>query len=207
MANRLRDLRLAKGWSQDDLARRAGTSNQMISMLERGKRGLSLAWMQRLAKALGCEPADLLPVPDGGPVLPGLANDLPVLGTAAGNVSGAFQLAEGAPIGHVRRPPGVAPASRVYAVYVVGDSMSPEHRDGDLRFADPERPVAIGDSVIVQTRNFPGDPVQAYIKHLKSRDEEWLLLGQINPPGEIRISARTVTAVHRILSVNELFAV
>jgi phage repressor protein C with HTH and peptisase S24 domain len=152
-------------------------------------------------------PKDLLPTPDGDPTFPGLPEDLPVLGTAAGSVAGAFQLADGEAIGHVRRPPGVERRAGVYAIYVVGDSMSPEHRSGDLRFVDPDRDVRIGDSVIVQTCNFPGDTVQAYIKYLKARDDDWLLLGQLNPLGEMRVAPTVVTAVHRILTMNELFGV
>tara|TARA_B110000037_G_scaffold180284_1_gene206845 strand:- start:207 stop:338 length:132 start_codon:yes stop_codon:yes gene_type:complete len=35
--------------------------------------------------------------------------------------------------------------------------MSPEHQDGDLRFAYPSAQARIGGSVIVQTQNHPQD--------------------------------------------------
>mgnify|MGYP003394607186 CR=1 FL=1 len=60
----LKELRAARGWSQEELASRAGTSNQMIGMLERNERRMSTHWMERLAAALECHPLDLL---DGGP--------------------------------------------------------------------------------------------------------------------------------------------
>jgi len=207
MPNQIKYLRKSKGWSQAELAERAGTTNQMISMLELGKRGLTLRWMERLGKAFGCQPAELLPKPVNASPFDMFPENLPVLGTAAGSLSGAFQLDDNNPIGHVRRPPGVAEHSNVYAIYVVGDSMCPEHRNGELRFVDPDRQPRIGDSVIVQTENFPGDTVQTFIKHLKTKGSEGLLLGQLNPVGEIRIANHVVRSVHRILSLNELFGV
>jgi transcriptional regulator with XRE-family HTH domain len=205
MPNQIKDLRKTRGWSQDELAHRSGTTNQMISMLERDKRGLTVHWMERLANALGCLPADLLAKPDGPTPFGDLPENLPVLGTAAGASSGAFQLDHDNPIGFVRRPPGISGTSNVYAIYVVGGSMSPEHRNGELRFVDPDRKPRIGDSVIVQTQNFPGDSVQTYIKHLKDETPDWLLLGQLNPIGEIRVAPGVVRAIHRILNMNELF--
>lgn len=155
MDNRIKEYRKSRGWSQDDLARRAGTSNQMISMLERGKRGLTLQWMERIANALECPVTDLFAPAEGSSPFSQLPQNLPVLGTAAGSVSGSFQLLDKKPVGFVKRPPGIAPHSDVYAVYITGDSMSPEHRNRDLRFTDPGAEARIGDSVIVQTQNHP----------------------------------------------------
>ncbi|MCA0211411.1 MAG: helix-turn-helix transcriptional regulator [Proteobacteria bacterium] len=62
--NRIRELRLAKGWSQDRLAEEVGCSKMQISGLERGRPKLDLEWMRRLAVPLGVTPADLLPVDD-----------------------------------------------------------------------------------------------------------------------------------------------
>lgn len=62
--NRIRELRLAKGWSQQRLADEVGCSKMEISGLERGRPKLNLEWMRRVAPALGVTPADLLPVDD-----------------------------------------------------------------------------------------------------------------------------------------------
>jgi len=62
--NRIRELRLAKGWSQQQLADEVGCSKMQISGLERGKPKLDQDWMRRLAEPLGVTPADLLPVED-----------------------------------------------------------------------------------------------------------------------------------------------
>lgn len=62
--NRIRELRLAKNWSQERLAEEVGCSKMQISGLERGKPKLDLEWMRRLAGPLGVTPADLLPIDD-----------------------------------------------------------------------------------------------------------------------------------------------
>ncbi len=59
--NRLRELRKLAELSQEDLAQQVGTTNQQIGRLEKGQRRLSTYWMERIAIALQCRPADLLP--------------------------------------------------------------------------------------------------------------------------------------------------
>ena len=58
-ANRIREIRSARGLTQSRLAELVNATTQQISYLERGERQLTLHWMTRLAAALGCAPADL----------------------------------------------------------------------------------------------------------------------------------------------------
>jgi phage repressor protein C with HTH and peptisase S24 domain len=60
--NRIREWRERRRLSQPKLAASAGTSPAQISKLEKGDRKLTQRWMERLARPLGCNPADLLPV-------------------------------------------------------------------------------------------------------------------------------------------------
>lgn len=60
LPNRLREIRVEKGWSQQRLADAAGCSKMQISTLERGEQSLDIRWMRRLAAALGVEPGELL---------------------------------------------------------------------------------------------------------------------------------------------------
>jgi transcriptional regulator with XRE-family HTH domain len=60
LPNRIRELRKARDWKLEDLADRLDCSIPQVSDLERGNRELTYHWMKRLAKALACEPADLL---------------------------------------------------------------------------------------------------------------------------------------------------
>ncbi|MBA4043569.1 MAG: XRE family transcriptional regulator [Erythrobacter sp.] len=60
--NRIRDIRKAKGLTLADLAAACDppTTAQTIGRLETGMRQLSLGWMNRIATALGIEPAALM---------------------------------------------------------------------------------------------------------------------------------------------------
>jgi DNA-binding XRE family transcriptional regulator len=60
--NRIRELRRAAGMTGEELAKLVGTNSAQIYKLERGCRKLDSVWMARIAEALGCTAADLLPV-------------------------------------------------------------------------------------------------------------------------------------------------
>jgi transcriptional regulator with XRE-family HTH domain len=60
MENRIKEWRKARGLTLKQLADRVSTSNQQISHLEKGRRRLTLDWIERLAAALECHPSDLL---------------------------------------------------------------------------------------------------------------------------------------------------
>ncbi|MEA1674075.1 helix-turn-helix transcriptional regulator [Nitrospirillum sp. BR 11163] len=59
--NRIRELRMARNLSQEDLAGLLETSSGQIHKLERSKSTLSLEWMLRIAEVLHCDPRDLIP--------------------------------------------------------------------------------------------------------------------------------------------------
>lgn len=58
MKNRLRELRLERGLTQEVLADKIGTNAGQINKLESGTRRLSDVWISKLATALHCTPAE-----------------------------------------------------------------------------------------------------------------------------------------------------
>lgn len=58
---RLRRRRIEAGLNQTQLAQRAGISKQLVSMVEKGTANFSPENLGKVARALGCEIADLLP--------------------------------------------------------------------------------------------------------------------------------------------------
>lgn len=48
-SNRIKELRMDKGLSQNELAKKVGVSNQLISFYERGKRNPKIETWQKLA--------------------------------------------------------------------------------------------------------------------------------------------------------------
>ncbi len=59
MKNHLRDLRAERGWTQADLAERAGVSRQTINAIEKGKFDPSLPLAFRLARLFGLKIEDI----------------------------------------------------------------------------------------------------------------------------------------------------
>jgi transcriptional regulator with XRE-family HTH domain len=57
---RVRDARVACGLTQEQLADRAGFDRTYVSLVERGKRNLSLLNIHQLAASLGSQPEDLV---------------------------------------------------------------------------------------------------------------------------------------------------
>jgi len=57
---RLREIRLKKKMSQGDIAKKLGVHRSYISGLERGKRNPSLLTINKMAKAVGVKPKELL---------------------------------------------------------------------------------------------------------------------------------------------------
>lgn len=140
---------------------------------------------------------------------------IPVLGTAAGSALGSFEIGSEV-IDHVRRPPSLAGLKQIYAIYVVGESMVPEHNPGDLRIIHPDRPPQPGDSVVIQTYNAATDTREAFIKRLISinshevkvyQHNPYLEITYIRPNGNPHLNDTDDTyaiKVHKVLSMNEL---
>jgi transcriptional regulator with XRE-family HTH domain len=60
VGNRIRELRSAKGWSQQMLADHAQIERAHITRLEEGKKEAGLRVLERIADALGAEIEDLV---------------------------------------------------------------------------------------------------------------------------------------------------
>ena len=140
---------------------------------------------------------------------------IPVLGTAAGSALGAFEIGTEA-IDFIRRPPSLAGSKEVYAIYVVGESMVPQHNPGDLRIIHPKRPAVPGDSVVIQTYNAATDTREAFIKVLVKDKGREVVCRQHNPPMEItylrpngdpemnETNNTYVIRIHKVLTMNDL---
>lgn len=60
LAQNLRALRKHKGWSQEELAHRAGVDRTYISALERGIYSATIVMVEKLAAVLDVEPPALI---------------------------------------------------------------------------------------------------------------------------------------------------
>ena len=62
---RLRQVRGENQLSQEKLAALAGLHRTFVSMVERGKRNVTIATVEKLAAGLNCRMADLMPDAEG----------------------------------------------------------------------------------------------------------------------------------------------
>jgi transcriptional regulator with XRE-family HTH domain len=60
LGRNVRQAREAQGWSQEYFAHEAGIHRTYVSDIERGARNPTISVVDKLAKALGIKPADLL---------------------------------------------------------------------------------------------------------------------------------------------------
>lgn len=58
--DRVRELRAEKGWSQDELAHQANLHRTYVGGVERAERNVTLQTVEKLAKALGVQPWELM---------------------------------------------------------------------------------------------------------------------------------------------------
>lgn len=168
---------------------------------------------QQAARRPGLEEAagDLAPnVRDESVELPapaGLPRNVPLRGTAACGEAGDFEF-NGEIVDYVRRPPGIAAARNVFAVYVTGDSMAPRFEAGELVFVHPDKPPVTGCDVLVELHGHDGQPGPCYIKRLLRRTPTKLVLRQFNPPrDDIELPLAKVRVIYRILTPSELLGV
>ncbi len=59
-ANKLKHLRKTKGWSQEELGKRAGLHRTYIGSIERSERNISLINVERIAKAFSVKAEELI---------------------------------------------------------------------------------------------------------------------------------------------------
>ena len=185
-----------------------------IVKLERGERRLTIDWMLRLAKHLGCDPRDLLPEkaengsrepgrpcrprrppPGGGAGVP--LRDLPVCGAARGGANALF-IDQGQALEYAFRPPQLVGVANAFAVYAVGDSMEPKFRAGDLLYINPNLPPVRGCFVVVEL----GEN-EAYVKQYLRQSDDVLCLREFNPAqggdGSLSFPMPRIKAIHRVV--------
>lgn len=129
--------------------------------------------------------------------------DIPVYGVVAGGTDAEFHL-NGEVISRVRRPPAIEGLKEVYALHVVGSSMHPRFKDGELVYVQRRTPH-IGDDVVLQLRGLDAaSPDRGFIKYLIRRSASVIVCGQYNPGLEIEYAREEIISVDRVIPWHEL---
>lgn len=228
LPNRIKELRVRAGLSQEALGVLSNTTGQQIGRLEKGERELTLQWMERLAKALSSvrpenvRPSDLLPEPSsaglaqpaGEPHISSIGSrpqftelfsgdDLPVYFSRSRGSNG-MSVDKTKTVEHIPRPEPLRAVAGAYGLYFdYEDTMSPKYRMGDLLLIHPSRPARIDDHVIVYRRDKSQDSI-ATIGRLVERQSEGIVLEQYSPKSSIIIPVADIEAIHLIVGSYEI---
>ena len=157
----LKQLRQAKGMSQEEFASLLGTTKQVVSRYENGQRTPKITVAQKYAEVLGISLNELLgenviegqTIPDGFEPMPDMSS-IPLVG----------RIACGEPITAEQNVEGVVSVPSQwrsdFALLCKGDSMEPSIKDGDLVAIHIQPMVENGEVAAVRIDN------EATLKHV-----------------------------------------
>lgn len=143
---RIAAARNAKGWSQKDLAKKIGTTQQQIARYESGANDVKSSVLLKLSAALGVTVSYLLALDDDPSFVSVVSSDtvpVPVLGRiAAGTPRTAFSQSDDY---HDTQRGLVASHPHAFWLVVAGNSMNRLFPEGALVLVDPDAEVRSGD--------------------------------------------------------------
>ncbi|MFG1465232.1 helix-turn-helix domain-containing protein [Xanthobacter sp. DSM 24535] len=211
LKDRIKQARRARRWSQGKLGEAVGVSSQAVSQWESGASDVTLSRLREIAAALGM-PVEWFtnttgePVPDqrpqaftpqfvAGSELVG-PRDFPVYAAAMGGTGHLIVTFEAIEV--VKRPSILEGVRGAYGMLVMGDSMFPAYRQGDMALVHPGLPPAREEDVILYD-HAPDGQVEAILKNLLSWTEQDWLLRQWQPAKEWRVAKVDWPICHRVV--------
>jgi transcriptional regulator with XRE-family HTH domain len=190
--------RLKRGWSQAKLGKEAGGLSQpAIKKIEDGNTRQT-KFLPQIGAALGIPVDRLVPgASDAGPHPAGVGviSDLRLHAAAEGGPGEIIVSSD--PVDYIARPPELRFASDAYAILVVGESMVPEFRPGDVAMVNPSLPI-IGETTCIFFAEREGE-ARASIKHLRRQSAENWLITQWNPQRDFSLPRKEWRWVHRVV--------
>lgn len=201
-ANRIGELRRARGMTQEDLADKVGSHRVTIAKLEAGKIDLTLDWMVRLAAIFDVAPQDLISnqtgesVPIVGKVQAGSWADHPCFDDGDSGEFITIPLLKG----YVGTPK--------QATRVVGNSMNELYPDGSIVVWIPFRRAAeelrIGRRYIIERVRHGSYEATLKEFRIDSQGREWLVPRTTDPAEQAPLQAiaddgATIRVVGRVI--------
>lgn len=149
VSNPLRDFRLIRGLTLDDLAKMTDLSPSYLSRLEGGSRRLNVDILNKLAESLDCAPSDLIGGPiEGSQMSPIVSQDLPLYefqNSETGNLFIDFAQ----PTSWIYRLTELSEAAKSFAVQISNDDFSPRYRSQDRLFVHPTKALTLKCTTLV----------------------------------------------------------
>lgn len=130
---------------------------------------------------------------------------VPLMGTGMGGDDGSFEINTGEPIDWKPRPPK-AEGSKIYCIYLEGNSMEPRIDAGELLFVDPHRKPVVGRDCVVELHpTGEGEQPRAFVKQIVAINSEFIEVKQFNPEKKWKIKRKTIRNLHVILKNSEMY--
>lgn len=202
--------RKALGWTQGELGKRVGSTQQTIGKIERGIieessllpkiAGVLEIDLKRLIPDLApaAEPRSLIPERD----VRGNIEDLPVHVATEGGPGEI--IVDTNPVTWVVRPAPLANVARAYGIIVVGESMVPEFEPGDIALVNPHLPATAGHTYVFYAEG--NGETRATIKRLVRVSNGIWHVRQWNPArgrkAEFTLPRKEWGKCHRVVSKN-----
>ena len=195
--NRIAELAARAGLKIPELAKLIDVKAPTLRVYTRGEREPRPALAEKIAEALGCTANEVMGFDMNGGQAPREAgeNQIPLYGNAAAGL-GADVTDVSSPVEYIDRHPLLAGSAAGYAVFVVGTSMEPRFREGEIVYCKPGKPPCQGDDVVVQIDD--GNGRTAIVKEYVSADDDEITLRQFNPEKKITIRRSSVVSVHTV---------
>ena len=202
---KIKAAREAKKWSQADLGREVGISQPAIKKIEAGDTQHS-RYLAQIALKVGLDPAEVDPdlrgVKSNGEgqlserdLFADRRLDFPIHTAAEG---GPGEIIVGSdPVDWQPRPQRLTNVRDAYGLYIVGESMVPEYRPGDIALVNPTLPH-IGGEVHIFYAEREGE-ARATIKHLRRAASDKWLVSQHNRPKDFELSRKEWQWAHRVV--------
>lgn len=178
--NRIKELRLERRLTIEELAELVGTTGATIQRLETGARQLTEKWARRLSTTLNVQVAEIF-----GSILPAHEDGLPVLGEVQAGVWKEVEATDeqkhcNIPISTDPRYPG----TEQFALLVRGESMNKIFQSGEfvvcVRWSQIGRGPRDGDLVVVERRR--DGLIEATCKRVRVVEKKLFLMPESNDP-------------------------
>lgn len=220
LGKRIADFRRMRKMTQADLARALKVTPQAVSGWERDESMPELDRIEAVAGALGVDIMQLMSgageasaiyldqvqererqdALSGRNLIPGREilreGDFPIYSSSEGG-NGAI-IVHTDVMEYIRRPTLLAGVPNAYGILVVGESMIPAYRPGDVALVHPGRPLARDTDVVIYQEDPRSGDTRSMIKHLLSFNDSQLRLEQYNPARPFGLARKDWPYVHQV---------
>lgn len=200
----IRKLREAKGWSLIELANKVNSYPQQVSKFELGQQRITDVWIKKFAKAFEIEPAVFFGEQENLDLQPKFGRSIghvsfgtemvPILGHVNGSGE-AVVLNFDEPIGEAPLHPNQKNVRGGFALYTVGESMSPRYRPGELVYAIAKRQPQPSQDCIVEMNQ----DNESFLKEFVRFTDKEIICKQLNPTKEWKRPRADIKAIHAVV--------